>query len=68
MSVETEEACKENESLIKSSMPHKKRGEFLASVDASTFEDLVLEYFPLQDARKTGFFQRIKERVRSTLK
>lgn len=68
LSVETEEACKENESLIKSSMPHKKRGEFLASVDASTFEDLVLEYFPLQDARKTGFFQRIKERVRSTLK
>ena len=68
LSVKTEEACKENESLIKSSMPHKKRGEFLASVDASTFEDLVLEYFPLQDVKKTGFFQRIKERVRSTLK
>lgn len=67
LQVDTEEAYKENRSLVKSSVPHEKREEFLERVDVSNFEELILEYFPLTEIGKIRFFQRIKEKVKDML-
>lgn len=68
LKVDTDEAYKENMSLVKSSEAHEKRDEFLARINISNFKELVLEYFPSVEIKKAGFFQRIKGKVRSALK
>lgn len=62
------EAYKENLSLIKSSPAHEKREEFLGRVNKFNFEELIHEYFPSEEIKQIGFYEKIKRNAKNMLK
>lgn len=62
--VNAEDACKENASLIKSSVPHKDRDIFLAEVNAANFEKMVNKYLEVESSQEKGLMSIIKAKMR----
>lgn len=67
LQVSLEDAYKENMSMVNSSIPHEARDEFIKQVTADNFEELVNQYFPLNEVKKPGVMQRIKGKVQRIL-
>lgn len=64
LEVSTEDAYRENPSLVNSSLAHPGREEFLAQITADNFERLVNKYFPQTSVQEPGVLQRIKSKLK----
>lgn len=64
LEVSTEDAYRENPSLVNSSPAHPGREEFLAQITADNFEELVNKYFPQTSVQEPGVLQRIKSKLK----
>ena len=63
LEIPSEDAYRENMSMVSSSQPHEKRNEFLDRITSDNFGDVVREYFPPVPAKKPGVWKRVKEKL-----
>lgn len=63
LEIGTEDAYRENVSMVLSSEPHGKRKEFLDRVTQENFEEMVNEYLPSVVIKKLGMWERVKDKI-----
>lgn len=68
LEISTEDAYRENVSMISSSKVHEKRKDFLDKVTMDNFGDIVKEYFPLVPAKKPGVWDRVKGKLAGVIR
>lgn len=64
LEISTEDAYRENVSMVSSSKSHEKRKEFLDKVTSDNFGDVVREYFSPVPAKKQGLWERVKRKIK----
>ena len=69
LEVDVDDVYRENGSLIKSSMPHQNRSDFLKEITSDNFEIMVDKYFSKQTCDKNiTLFNRIKSKLKKHIK
>lgn len=63
LEIPSEDAYRENMSMVSSSQPHEKRNEFLDRITSDNFGDVVREYFPPVPAKKLGVWEKVKGKL-----